>query len=115
MDVRFGEDRRVAVVTAKGDLDLASCARLRSALLEAADASEEVVLDLGQVTFLDSAAIGVVVGAKRRLAAAGTGLRVVNVQDGPLRVLTMLGLGDLLSLGADVPEPRHDDSARATT
>jgi anti-anti-sigma factor len=115
MDVSFCEDRRVAVVTARGELDLARCALLRSGLLQAADAKEEVVLDLACVTFLDSAAVGVVVGAKRRLAAAGTAFRVVNVQDGPLRVLTMLGLAELLSLAPAVPEPRHDDVVPATT
>jgi anti-anti-sigma factor len=114
MDVSFSDERRVAVVTVVGDLDLSRCARLRAALLEASEAQSEVVLDLARVGFLDSAAIGVIVGAKRRLASTGKELRLVNVLGGPLRVLTMLGLGELLGLGSDVPEPRQQD-ARATT
>jgi anti-anti-sigma factor len=79
------------VVTARGELDLAVKDTLSRVLrpLEG-----RVVVDLSQVTFMDSSSIGVMVGAARRLKASGGELRLRAPGDAPRTVLEITGLKD---------------------
>jgi anti-anti-sigma factor len=97
----------VTVVRAPSDeLDL-SCARsLRRVLDEAHRPSALVVLDLDGVTFLDSAALAVVLDAERRLGEVGGALVLVNVAVPVLRVLRICGLAERLVSRPDPLVPR---------
>ena len=56
------------VVRLAGELDLYNAHLVRDALLDAAaGAPERLVVDLGEVTFLDSTALGVLIEARRSL------------------------------------------------
>lgn len=70
MHVEHTPSRRIACVIPKGELDIVSAPELRRAL-DSADEASLVVVDLAQVTFLDSTVLGVVVAAARQLAACG--------------------------------------------
>jgi anti-sigma B factor antagonist len=72
-----------------GELDLAIKDELRAVL---APLSGDVTVDLSDVTFVDSSAIGVLVGAHKRLVGAGGTLRIRNPQDMPRRALEIVGL-----------------------
>jgi anti-sigma B factor antagonist len=74
------------VVSVAGELDLATAPRLKRALGDVLGAgASRVVLDMAGVTFIDSTALGVLVGVQRglrpdaRLAIAGSGADVMNV------------------------------------
>jgi anti-sigma B factor antagonist len=57
------------VVRLAGELDLYNANDVRQALFEAcADHPERVVVDLGEVEFVDSTALGVLIDARTRLA-----------------------------------------------
>jgi anti-sigma B factor antagonist len=59
----------VCVVRLAGELDLYNANHVREALFEAcADHPERVVVDLGEVEFVDSTALGVLIEARTRLA-----------------------------------------------
>jgi len=90
-DVHFSveDDPRGPVVTAVGELDIAVKDALREVL---APLSGEVTVDLSKVTFVDSSAIGVFVGAHKRLTRNGGELRLRNPQDLPRRALEIVGL-----------------------
>jgi anti-sigma B factor antagonist len=61
------EDRGWTVVTARGQLDVATAPRFRQVLSEAQyGGSTRLVVDLDGVEFLDSFGLGVLVGALRR-------------------------------------------------
>ncbi|MDP3714100.1 MAG: STAS domain-containing protein [Mycobacteriales bacterium] len=103
---------RVVTVQPVGDLDLATSDDLRARLSEAATLSAYlVVLDLAQVDFLDSTAVGVVVGAHKHLAADGRHLVLCHVGAMPARVLQITGLLDLLDVREDSPA-LDDESLR---
>ena len=81
------------VVSASGELDLASVEQLRDVL---SPLSGQVIFDLSIVTYLDSSAIGVLVSALNRLTRDGGTLRFRSPNDVPRRVLQLTGLGDLI-------------------
>jgi anti-sigma B factor antagonist len=74
------------VLTVAGELDLASAPSLKRALSDVLQSgSRRIVVDLGPVTFIDSTALGVLVGIHRkldgdvRMALAGAGAEVRNI------------------------------------
>jgi anti-sigma B factor antagonist len=77
------------VVIAAGELDLAVRDDLREVLTPLTGA---VTVDLSSVTFVDSSAIGVLVGAHNRLTKDGGDLRLRTPQDLPRRALEIVGL-----------------------
>lgn len=65
-----GVDRRdgATIVSLAGELDLYNAEEVRSALLDAvAEEPDKLVVDLEEVTFIDSTALGVLVDVHRRM------------------------------------------------
>lgn len=100
MEVWFSPTRRVAVVSPRGELDLAGVDAMRRALLHACEAERLVLVDLAAVTFMDSAALGVIVGAVKRAQRRGAALQVWNATGEPLRAIQITGLDVLLAKGS---------------
>jgi anti-sigma B factor antagonist len=84
------------VVIASGEIDVHAAPSLRE-MLESVreEASRDLVLDLSAVTFLDSAAIGVLVG---HVKATGGPLTVVCSNENVLRVFEISGLERVLRI-----------------
>jgi anti-sigma B factor antagonist len=101
MDIDLRGDQ--VVVRLAGELDVASAPRLRQGVLDtlnppAADGNRNgnggrtVVLELGEVDFVDSTGLGVMVGLLKRLRADGGELVLRGVQPATTKVLEMTGL-----------------------
>jgi len=97
MDVSFSATGRVAVVTLVGQVGLAEGTQLHQALLTAAHAESLILVDMGQLTFLDGAVAGTFVAAAARAMAYGRHLLVAQAAGQPLRVLEGLGASYLLT------------------
>ena len=70
----------VPVLRVRGEIDLHTCPQLRSMLLDLLGAGKSrLVLDLAEVPYLDSAALGVLVDAVRRAREMGGGLYLVRM------------------------------------
>jgi anti-sigma B factor antagonist len=92
----------VVVVRPTGDLDAYTAPELRSRLQGVTGTDTRiVVVDLSGVTFIDSAGLGALVGAHRRMREAGGVLRIV--QPPPLvgRAFELTGLNEVLDLCED--------------
>lgn len=94
------------VVIAAGEIDLATSPQLRDALLAPEASSARVVLDLREVTFIDSSGLGVIVGQQKRaqehdqrFAVAVGGAAAVQ------RILELSGLAKVLDV-VDDPQER---------
>jgi len=74
-----------------GELDMATAPRLREAL-EPIDG--DVLVDLTDLTFLDSSGVGALVAQRQRLAEHGSRLRLFGLQAPVRRTLEILGLAD---------------------
>jgi anti-sigma B factor antagonist len=83
-----------AIVTASGQVDLATGTQLAEALAQADRDGAAVVVDLAAVDFLDSAGVRVLVEAARR--GSGT-LSIRGAQGWVARVLDITGVQDYLS------------------
>ena len=80
-----------------GELDLATSAPVRRELREAFDSgARDIVVDISAVSFMDAAALGMLVGVHRLFAAAGGTLRLTEPQRGVRRVLEVTALDRLL-------------------
>jgi anti-sigma B factor antagonist len=87
---------RTTVVQVSGELDVVNAGRLEAALREAvARPSERLMIDLCDCTFVDNAAIGSVIRARRALdrdADAGPPMVLVANRPRILRVLSAMGI-----------------------
>jgi anti-anti-sigma factor len=88
--------RRQHVVTVTGEFDMAIAGMVRQRLGAHLEA-DEVILDLSQVSFIDSTGLGVIAQANRILNSGEVKrLRVFGKQPPILEVFEAAGLGDLL-------------------
>jgi anti-sigma B factor antagonist len=89
------------VVTLRGEIDAFTAPALRLDLEQYIDESASIstfVIDLASVTFLDSSALGAIVGALRLLRARGMALRVVEPQGATARIFAQTGLDSVIAL-----------------
>ena len=98
-DVEVG----VALVAVSGELDLASVDDLRTALRTAATRSPSVVVDVSDVSFIDSTALAALLRSNDELSSNGVQM-VMACPPGPVRrLLTMTSLDDRLIFAPDRP------------
>lgn len=107
MDVQLSTESRggATVVSVAGDLDIHSAPSLRatlSTLLE--DGQLQLVVDLEKVGFLDSSAIGALVGAHKRAEELGGSLQLVCTQPRTLKVFGISRITDVVPVHATVDE-----------
>lgn len=91
----------VRVVTLRGEIDAFTAPALRLELERLIDESAPIpifVIDLAGVTFLDSSALGAVVGALRLLRERGAALRVVEPHGAAARIFSQTGLDTVIAL-----------------
>lgn len=93
-------DGEVAVLVIGGELDYEVSPQLRARLMSAIKAGRQrLVLDLTDVTFIDSTAIGVLAGAVARLDKVGGGsLAVVSTHEKVLQIFEITGLDSVITL-----------------
>ncbi len=85
-------DERTTVISIAGELDLATAPQLKWRLVDALEAGlRAIVVDLGDVTFMDSTALGVLVGVRRSLDV-GARLGIVCTHPGVLNIFQVAGL-----------------------
>jgi anti-sigma B factor antagonist len=90
------------VISAVGELDLSTVDSFRSTVMDAVgdSASSPVVIDLMQVTFIDSTTLSVLVGAHKHLSAQKRQLTIRTRQPLVLRLFDITGLTSLLKIEA---------------
>jgi anti-sigma B factor antagonist len=93
------------IVIAAGEIDLATSPQLRDALLHPDARSASVVLDLREVTFIDSSGLGVIVGQQKRAQERDERFSVaVGGAAAVRRILELSGLVKVLDIISDPAE-----------
>ena len=100
MEISYRKDRSVLTMYYKGELD--ECASLAARqTMEAiiyANTSRTLILDLKELTFMDSTGIGVLIGRYKQLKARGISTYTVNVNENADKIFRMSGLYDIFPL-----------------
>jgi anti-anti-sigma factor len=106
----IASDEWRAAIALHGELDVANAHELRAELSKHLDAGRRVIrVDLQQVLFIDSTAIGELIHATQRCTAEHGSLILTNVPPTLYRVLKLTGFDQLLlidtagGLGRGVP------------
>jgi anti-sigma B factor antagonist len=87
-----------AWVRVAGDLDIATAPQLERTLCEAESRARRVVLDLRELTFLDSSGVHAIVDASSRASAAGRRLVLIRGPSQVDRVLALTKASDVLEI-----------------
>jgi anti-anti-sigma factor len=100
------------VLEVSGEVDVYTAPGLRERLIEVIDAGgRRVVVDLGRVDFLDSTGLGVLVGALKRLRAAGGTLALVCDKEPLLKIFRITALDQVFPLFPTVAAATSTDLA----
>ncbi|MBU2667505.1 STAS domain-containing protein [Actinoplanes bogorensis] len=84
-------DRTSAILRPSGELDINARDDLREAIVGALRAHTTVTVDLTEVSFIDSEALGALIDGYNEAVALGAGYRVVGAGGSVARVLTVSG------------------------
>ncbi|MER7015719.1 STAS domain-containing protein [Saccharopolyspora sp. NPDC000359] len=94
----------VAVISVSGEIDVYTTPALREQLVDAVNGgAHRLIVDLAQVDFLDSTALGVLVGALKWMRAVDGDLVVVCTADRLLKTFRITGLTKVLPVVPDIP------------
>jgi anti-sigma B factor antagonist len=109
-------DADTQLLRARGELDLYAAPELKRRLASAIDAGKtRIVVDLTDASFMDSTALGVLLGALKRLRVRDGTLAVASEQPTILRILEVTGMNQVLDLHKTADDAltvveRHPDS-----
>ncbi|HEX3392737.1 MAG TPA: STAS domain-containing protein [Solirubrobacteraceae bacterium] len=91
-------DERTSVISVEGELDLSTAPRLKWMLLDSLQGDGgHVVADLSRVTFMDSTALGVLVGVQRKLAVDAR-LAIVCTSENVLQIFEFSGIDSAFAI-----------------
>jgi len=89
------------VVAVAGEIDLFTAPELKAALGEALESGRtRIVVDLTDTTFLDSTALGVLIGTVKRLRSRDGRLTIVNVDQNIAKTFEITGLDQIFTIRA---------------
>lgn len=97
--IREASEHGVASIYLSGEIDLAARPSLRAAISDQLhhEAVVRVIVDLSDVTFLDSSGIGALIGCRRMADESGKPMHVLGAQGRVKAVLDLTGVSSLLA------------------
>ena len=101
------EERHVLAV--RGEIDLFTAPELKQVIADAIEARRiRIIVDLTKTTFLDSTALGVLIGAVKRLRSRHGALAIVNVDENITKTFEITGLDQIFTI-----KPTRDEAIAA--
>ena len=97
------------VVAVRGEIDLFTAPELKQKLTDAIEGGKtRIVVDLSDTTFLDSTALGVLIGAVKRLRSRDGVLTIVNTDPNIAKTFEITGLDQIFTI-----RPTRDEAVEA--
>ncbi len=92
-------DNGIAIITVAGELDLYTAPRLKENLLAALeDGVLKIVIDMTGVHFIDSSALGVLIGGVKRLKPKDGRLVLVSIDENVNWIFQITGLNSVFDI-----------------
>lgn len=105
-------DTRTAAVAVRGELDLSTAPQLKWTLMDALEEGRSgLIVDLSCTTFMDSTALGVLVGVNRSLDA-GARMAIVCASPELLRIFELAGMDGAFRICATLDDALAHVSGR---
>jgi len=108
-------DNERHVLAVRGEIDLFTAPELKQVLAESIESGRvRIIVDLTNTTFLDSTALGVLIGAVKRLRSRDGALAIVNVDDNIAKTFEITGLDQIFTIvptrdeAVDAVDPARD-------
>jgi anti-sigma B factor antagonist len=103
------------VLAVRGEIDLFTAPELKQVLAESIEGGRiRIIVDLTDTTFLDSTALGVLIGAVKRLRSRDGALAIVNVDENIAKTFEITGLDQIFTIvptrdeAVDAVDPARD-------
>jgi anti-sigma B factor antagonist len=97
--IEQGSEAGHYVIAARGEIDLFTAPELKQVITDVIESGERrVAIDLSEVSFLDSTALGVLIGAVKRLRSRGGALAVVNTDSSIAKTFEITGLDQIFTI-----------------
>jgi anti-sigma B factor antagonist len=103
------------VLAVRGEIDLFTAPELKQVLAESIEGGRiRIIVDLTDTTFLDSTALGVLIGAVKRLRSRDGALAIVNIDDNIAKTFEITGLDQIFTIvptrdeAVDAVDPARD-------
>jgi anti-sigma B factor antagonist len=89
------------VLEVGGELDLHTSTELRDQLTGLIDAGDtRLVVDLADVSFMDSSSLGVLVACLKRVREKGGDIALTGADGSPLKVLSLTGMDNVFTMAS---------------
>jgi anti-sigma B factor antagonist len=112
LDIDVSVEGSQALVSVRGEIDLATQAELRAVLSDLVVSGQiDLSVDLSGVSFIDSTGLGALIGARRRVHAFNGSLRLLSPSDPVMKVFTVTGLNRVF----DIVDTEPDTEASAAS
>lgn len=91
------------VVSLSGEIDAYTAPKLKETLLPLTqeEADTTVVVDLQQISYMDSTGLGVFISALKSTKEHNNNLKLVNLQERVYRLFKITGLTDIIDIDSD--------------
>ena len=97
--IEQGSEAGHFVIAARGEIDLFTAPELKQVITDAIESGERrMAIDLTEESFLDSTALGVLIGAVKRLRSRGGALAVVNTDSSIAKTFQITGLDQIFTI-----------------
>jgi|SRR5580692_760489 anti-sigma B factor antagonist len=97
-------DERTSLISVEGDLDLSTAPQLKWMLVDSLEAGhDQLVLDLSLSTFMDSTALGVLIGVNRSLDVGGR-MAIACARKDLLHIFELSGMDGAFAIFATLGE-----------
>lgn len=100
IDCRIDNNTKTKTFVLEGELDVHNAKNLKSAVLESLENEEgwTYILDLGEVTYLDSSGLGMLVHIKKEITHEEGNLKIINIQSQVFNVFKLTRLDEFFDL-----------------
>jgi anti-sigma B factor antagonist len=105
MDIEVSQSSGVTLVIPKGDLDMGTADQVKRTLTELIEKGQsKLVMDLGDVAYIDSSGLGALVAAMKQARAVGGNLKLCSLQEDVRSIFEMTRLIKVIAVHSDRQE-----------
>ena len=97
MTIDIKRNKKEVTIVVAGRLDTNTAPALDKVVNEDAADAEGIIMDMGELEYISSAGLRVLLTAHKKMLKAGF-LRLINVQEGVMEVLKMTGFARIMDI-----------------